>query len=83
MPMPQVLLEAGDSISDSEIDDLLGLGGVDDGLSEEEVAAPLTSSNLLLHTSSHSTPPLLPPPPHNLLLPLLHPDPGHHRHPLS
>ena len=47
MPMPQVLLEAGDSISDSEIDDLLGLGGVDDGLSEEEVAAPLTSSNLL------------------------------------
>jgi len=33
----QVLLEAGDSISDSEIDDLLGLGGVDDGLSEEEI----------------------------------------------
>jgi hypothetical protein len=33
----QVLLEAGDTISDSEIDSILGIGGVDDGLSEEEV----------------------------------------------
>ena len=31
----QVLLEAGDSISDSDIDSLLGLGGVDDGLADE------------------------------------------------
>ena len=35
----QVLLEAGDTISDSDIDSILGLGGIDDGLSEEEVGS--------------------------------------------
>ena len=35
MILIQVLLEAGDSISDSDIDSLLGLGGVDDGLADE------------------------------------------------
>ena len=35
--LSQVLLEAGDTISDSDIDSILGLGGIDDGLSEDEV----------------------------------------------
>ena len=30
-------MEAGDTISDSDIDSILGLGGIDDGLSEDEV----------------------------------------------
>ena len=37
----QVLLEAGDTISDSDIDSILGLGGIDDGLSEEEVGSQI------------------------------------------
>ena len=42
----QVLLEAGDTISDSDIDSILGLGGIDDGLSDDEVGSKTKTSCL-------------------------------------
>ena len=48
-------MEAGDTISDSDIDSILGLGGIDDGLSEDEVGLSGTKINFLCFMFSQFT----------------------------